>query len=95
MGASPLLVDTPSLVLVGSNVIEPTGFKSALLSLDARVSVRTLDASKRPIVAFADGVPLGPVVSFEARVSRIAAVELVFIPGHDMAEKIAQIQFPD
>ena len=95
MGATPLLVDTSALVLVGSNVIEPTGFKSALLSLDARVSFRTLDASKRPIAAFADGVPLGKVVSFEARVSRIAAVELVFTAGHDSAEKIAQIQFPN
>ncbi len=94
MGATPLLVDTPALVLVGSNVMEPPGFKSALLSLDARVSLRTLEASKRPVAAFADGVPLGEVVSFEARVSRIAAVELVFTPGHDMAEKIAQIQFP-
>ena len=74
--------------------MEPPGFKSALLSLDARVSFRTLDLSKRPIAAFADGVPLGEVVSFEVRVSRIAAVELVFTPGHDMAEKIAQVQFP-
>ena len=94
MGATPLLVDTTALVLVGSNVMEPPGFKSALLSLDARVILRALDVSKRPIAAFADGVPLGEVVSFEARVSRIAAVELVFTPGHDMAEKIAQVQFP-
>ena len=94
MGAAPLLVDTPALVLVGSNVMEPPGFKSALLSLDARVSFRTLDLSKRPIAAFADGVALGEVVSFEVRVSRIAAAELVFTPGHDMAEKIAQVQSP-
>jgi NAD kinase len=35
MGAMPLLADTPALLLVGSNVLNPHNWKSALLSYDA------------------------------------------------------------
>lgn len=93
MGASPLLADTPAWLLVGSNVMEPANWKSALLSTDTTVEVRSLDPKKRPIAAFVDGKPQGKVVSFRARISRAAAVELVFRSSHDMAEKIAAIQF--
>ena len=93
MGASPLLADTPAWLLVGSNVMEPANWKSALLSTDTTIEVRSLDAKKRPIVAFVDGKPHGKVISFRARISRAAAVELVFRSSHDMAEKIAAIQF--
>lgn len=93
MGASPLLADTPAWLLVGSNVMEPTRWKNALLSTDTTVEVRCLDPDKRPIKAFVDGESMGTVVSFRARISRAAAAELVFRAKHDMAEKIAAIQF--
>ena len=44
--------------------------------------------------AFVDGQDFGHVTGFRARQSRIAAAELAFCRQHDMAEKIAQIQFP-
>lgn len=93
MGASPLLADTPAWLLVGSNVMEPASWKSALLSTDTTVEVRSLDPKKRPIAAFVDGQPMGAVVAMRARISRAAAAELVFRSSHDMAEKIAAIQF--
>jgi NAD+ kinase len=46
MGATPLLADTPAWLLVGSNVMEPPNWKSALLSVDAEVEVRSLDVHK-------------------------------------------------
>jgi NAD kinase len=94
MGATPLLVETPALTLVGSNTMEPPNWTSALLSLDSQVELRTLDPDKRPLMGFVDGIPQGRVEKMCVRVSRIAAVELAFCPGHDMAEKIAEIQFP-
>jgi NAD+ kinase len=94
MGATPLLVETPALILVGSNVMEPPNWKSALLSLDSEVEFRALDPNKRPLNGFVDGQEQGEVESMKIRVSRIAAAELAFSPGYDMAEKIAQIQFP-
>jgi NAD kinase len=94
MGVAPLLADTPGWMIVGSNVMSPPGWKSALLAPDSVVSIRTLGGEKRPIGAYVDGRDLGRAVSFHARQSRIATVELVFSSSHDMAEKIARIQFP-
>lgn len=94
MGAQPLLADTPAWMLVGSNVMEPSHWKSALLSMDSEVELRNLSEAKRPISGFLHGVPLGEVLALKARISRAACVELAFVPTYDMAEKIAQIQFP-
>ena len=94
MGAQPLLADTPAWLVVGSNVMQPLNFKSALMPLESVVEVRSLDDDKRPLTGYLHGVPLGPVTAMRARISRIAAAELAFNPGHDLAEKIAQIQFP-
>lgn len=93
MGASPLLADTPAWLLVGSNVMEPAQWKSALLSSDSQISVTNLSEEKRPIIAFVDGIAQGPVKSIRARLSRAATVELAFLANRDMAEKIASIQF--
>jgi NAD kinase len=93
MGASPLLADTPAWLLVGSNVLEPAHWKSALLSSDTSVEILNLEGDKRPITAYVDGVSQGAVRSIRARLSRAAAVELVFLANRDMAEKIAGIQF--
>lgn len=93
MGASPLLADTPAWLLVGSNVMEPVHWRSALLSVDSTVEMRSLDPERRPVEAFVDGLSLGEAVSLRARISRAAAAEVVFCASHDMAEKIAAIQF--
>jgi NAD kinase len=93
MGAPPLLADTPAWLLVGSNVLEPAHWRSALLSPDTTVEIRSLEPKDRPVEAFVDGLSMGRVVALRARLSRAAAVELVFCASHDMAEKIAAIQF--
>lgn len=93
MGAPPLLADTPAWLLVGSNVMEPAHWKSALLSTDSQVEIENLDAGRRPVVAYVDGVAQGPVRRLRARLSRAATVELVFLANRDMAEKIAGVQF--
>lgn len=93
MGAAPLLADTPAWLLVGSNVLAPAHWRSALLSPDTTVEIRSLDPQNRPVEAFVDGLSMGRVVALHARLSRAAAAELVFCASHDMAEKIAAIQF--
>ena len=94
MGATPLLAETPAWLLVGSNVMMPANWKSALLSLETDVQMVGLDVEKRPLNGFVDGVPQGLVREMRVRVSRAASVELAFLTGHDMAEKIAEVQFP-
>jgi len=93
MGSAPLLADTPAWLLVGSNVQEPVHWKSALLSTDSHVAVKNLSPEKRPINAYVDGIDQGRAVAMRARLSKAATVELVFLASHDMAEKIAGIQF--
>lgn len=93
MGASPLLADTPAWLLVGSNVMEPVDWKSALLTMDSVVELRCMDPEHRPIRAYVDGQDYGIVTRMRARISRAAAAEVVFNARHDMAEKIAALQF--
>lgn len=93
MGAAPLLADTPAWLLVGSNVLQPAHWRSALLSPDTTVEIRNIDPKHRPVQAYVDGLSMGRVVALHARMSRAAAAELVFCASHDMAEKIAAIQF--
>jgi hypothetical protein len=90
----PLLADTPAWLLAGSNVLSPPHWKSALLPMDAEVEITSLDSDKRPLRGFVYGTPMGEVRALRARVSRIASVELAFCADHDMADKIARIQFP-
>lgn len=94
MGATPLRVDTPELLLVGSNVMEPYMWKSAHLSLESAIEFRALDPGKRPLRAFVDGIPQGEVTTMRLRKSRIAAVELAFTPERDLTAKLTEIQFP-
>ncbi len=93
MGAPPLLADSEAWLVVGSNVMTPADWKSALLSFDSEVMITNLNPEKRPVIAFVDGEGEGEVVGLRARMSRTAAVELAFYASHDMAEKIAQVQF--
>ncbi len=94
MGATPLLADAQAFLLVGSNVSEPQNWKSAQLPLDSEVSIEALDPVKRPIRAYVDASGKGLVRSLRARISRTAAVELVFAPGRDITSKLLEGLFP-
>ena len=63
------------------------------MPLEANVLIEADNVEKRPVIAFAHGQALGPVLSMRARISRIASVELAFLERHDLAEKIAQFQW--
>ena len=93
MGAKPLLVGAQEIVLVGSNVTEPAGWKSASLPLDAEIEFTSLNQQKRPIRAYVDGAEKGLVSRVKIRVSRVAAVEVAFSPKRDMAAKLADYFF--
>ncbi|GIW96214.1 MAG: NAD kinase [Pirellulaceae bacterium] len=94
MGAVPLPLGTPALLLVGSNVLRPVSWRPVVLPVTSEVTLTTLDPVKRPLQAYVDGVALGNVCRLRVRVSRVASVEMVFTPPHDPAAKLAAIQFP-
>lgn len=93
MGASPLLADTPAWLVVGSNVMRPLGWKSALLPMDAVVKIENAAPERRPLNGFIFNNRYDDVLAMEARVSRVASVELAFSEKHDMARKISDLQF--
>jgi NAD kinase len=97
MGAPPLLVNTESLLLASSGMIEPT-WSYGQLPIDSLVKITALNRRKRPIQGFADGQALAGGEFLKEVVihrSRIAAVELGFNPERDLAKKISQLQFPN
>lgn len=94
MGAPPLPVGTPALILVGSNVLKPSGWRPVILTLDDEVEFATLAPERRPLFGYIDGVSQGRVRRMRIRASRAASVELAFAPGHDPSAKLARLQFP-
>ena len=92
MGAAPLLADTPAWLLVGSMSWSHRLEECAALE---RLIGRNAESRSRPppppgLRGWQDQ---GDVISMRARISKAAAAELVFNANHDMAEKIAAIQF--
>ena len=94
MGAAPVPFTSPVLILVGSNLLRPTGWRPTVLPLSAHIDVESLDPVKRPLTGFIDGAETRDVRRMSVRISNIAAAELAFAPGHDLASKLYRIQFP-
>ena len=94
MGATPLPLNTPAMLLVGSNVLKPSSWRPAVLPLSSTVELVALNRAKRPLVGYIDGDPQGPVDTMTARASNTATVELAFDPETNPAQKLASIQFP-
>ncbi|MBI2054851.1 MAG: NAD(+)/NADH kinase [Candidatus Sungbacteria bacterium] len=97
MGANPVPIGTEVLVVVGSNVAEPQGWKhGANLPLGSEVVFRTKDSSSwRKIYGVADSTGLGEITEMRIRSSKTAKVELLLTPDHDLARKLALLQFPN
>jgi NAD kinase len=93
MGGPPLLADTGAWLVVGSNVMRPLGWKSALLPMNATVRIESIDTERRPINGSVCGETIPDVITLEAQISRIATVELAFSSRHDMARKISDLHF--
>lgn len=98
MGATPIPIGTRQLLLVGSNVLEPPRWHTAALPLESVVWFQALDRTyprKRPLLGYVDGIRQGRTVeSMTVRASKIAEVELAFLPGNDLTTKLLQMQFP-
>ena len=94
MGAPPQLIDTPVLVLAASAVADPAGWHHAMVPDDATITIEALDPVKRPVRAAVDGQLYGPCLAMRVRRSRVANVELAFLPGRSLGAKIAALQFP-
>jgi NAD kinase len=95
MGAKPIPIGTDLLVLAGSNVFDPPHWRQgANLPTDSVIELSNADPTGyRKLYGFADGHPLGEVISMRIRTSRIAAPEIAYLRYEDIAEKVAAAQF--
>lgn len=92
MGASPLPLDARALILAGSNVSQPFGFKPCYISMDSSVELVSIDPVKRPIVGVVDGHRYGIVSKAKIAVSKFG-VQLAFSPDCNLHRKLEKIQF--
>lgn len=99
MGATPILIGTPNIVLAGSNVYDPPNWHSAHLQRDSVVTLRSVDPTaqpkKRPMLGFVDGIELDEISVMTIRTSRVASVEIGFQPDDDLHRKLNRIQFQE
>jgi NAD+ kinase len=95
MGVKPIQIGTDLLVLAGSNVFDPPNWRQgANLPTNSVIDLRNADPSGyRKTYGFADGHPLGDVVSMRIRTSRIAAPEIAYLHYEEIAEKLIAAQF--
>lgn len=94
MGAWPVPLDAQTLVLVGSNVVDPSGFCPCYLPIGSSVEFTNLDPSKRPLIGLVDGIRVGKVHSMKASVCRTASIQLANVGEYGLPEKLLGIQFP-
>lgn len=94
MGGTPFQVGTPMLLLAGSNVGDPPGWRTADIPIDSVVEFATVDSKKRPLRGYVDSVDQGRVDYMRIQVSTVACCELAFLPDYNLTEKLARVQFP-
>jgi len=95
MGAVPVPLDSPSLILAGSNIFQPRFWRPMNLPSSSQITLTSLDRlGKRPLRAFIDGQPLGIVEELSAKQSLTASVELAFTKEYDPSTKLLKSLFP-
>jgi NAD+ kinase len=71
----------------------PRGWRGAVLSNNAVVTIENLDPAKRPLLLAADLQGIRDVVRVVVRDDLSSVVRLLFDPDHAMEERILREQF--
>jgi len=81
------------LALTPISPFRPRRWRGAILSENARVTFRVLDAVKRPVSAVADQFEVRDVATVTVSIDRSATLKLLFDPEHALDDRIAMEQF--
>ncbi|MBS1303354.1 NAD kinase [Loktanella sp. SALINAS62] len=81
------------LALTAMAAFRPRRWRGALLPKSAVVRFDVLDATKRPVMADADGQSVRNVVSVEIRSEPDICHRILFDPGHGLEERLLREQF--
>ncbi|MBI4280897.1 NAD(+)/NADH kinase [Candidatus Uhrbacteria bacterium] len=98
MGAPPLKMGSDRLVLAAAMVDEPWDWRPSYLYLPSTsiIEFRDVDPAASPRRrlphGYFDGLDFGEVSRLRVRLSRTAAAELAFLPGHDFQTRQARLR---
>jgi NAD+ kinase len=88
------LLETPVLTIVPCAPFRPREWQYSTVTDDHEVILTAIDPHIRPARAVVDSLSLGDCLAIRVRMSRSEGVELAFIRGCSLADKIADRQFP-
>lgn len=86
-------INAPLLALTPISPFRPRRWRGALLPNKAHVSIRVLEADKRPVSAVADHLETRQVTRVEIEKARNIELYLMFDPGHTLDERVLTEQF--
>ena len=90
----PILpLDSQLLALTPISAFRPRRWKGAILPDRSHVTLRVMEADKRPVSAVADQREIRNVAEVCLEIARENALTLLFDPGHSLDERIVSEQF--
>jgi NAD+ kinase len=90
----PILpLDAPLMALTPLSAFRPRRWRGALLSDRAHVTIKALEADKRPVAAVADHYEIREVTRVEIETDHATSLILLHDPGHSLDERILREQF--
>jgi NAD+ kinase len=90
----PILpIGSPLLALTPISAFRPRRWRGAILPRSAKVVLTILEADKRPVAAVADHLEVRNVKSVEVTEDKRLSVQMLFDPGHSLAERVLNEQF--
>jgi NAD+ kinase len=90
----PILpIGSPNLALTPISAFRPRNWRGAILPHKAKVKLEIQDVDKRPVAAVADHVEVRNVKAVEISEDKKRSVQILFDPGHSLAERVLKEQF--
>jgi NAD+ kinase len=86
-------IDASLLALTPISPFRPRRWRGALLPDRARVTIKALDAERRPVAAVADHAEVRSVREVEIGMDYTISMQMLFDPGHSLDERILREQF--
>jgi NAD+ kinase len=90
----PILpLNAPLMALTPISAFRPRRWRGALLPDTVRVSIRALEAEKRPVSAVADHVEIRDAREIDIHMDHAVELTMLHDPGHGLDERILREQF--
>jgi NAD+ kinase len=90
----PILpINSPLLALTPISPFRPRRWRGAIVPHQARITIESLEAEKRPVAAVADQFEVRNISKVEIAEDRKRSARLLFDPGHSLAERVLAEQF--